>query len=424
MNVGSTFSSVGGLDLGLERAGMSVVWQAEIDEWRRRVLRWHWPDAAIYDDVCAVGSGALDERERGNTGSVSAGQEAGGRRKPSHDIRNLGVGLDSSLVDGGGARCERGRNGKRDASSGVEVIDLLCGGFPCQDLSVAGKRAGFKGERSSLFFEFARIADELKPRWIVLENVVGLLSSAEGRDFGILLATLAEVGYGCAWRVVDARYFGVPQRRRRVFIVGCLGDSGERAVRAVGAGGEGNLAAGECSWQGATAGASGGAGIAGALTSRYGKGVNSTVDDGALVVEPASVTSAFYSTGGSQNGFARTDGVSPTLKVGSGLDIASPPAVSFDKPAVEVTGSLTTRFGNTGPDLPDALAGWIQKFGPSVRRLTPTECERLMGWPDGWTAVDGDKTPDGRRYAACGNGVVANVSEWIGRRIMAIDGDL
>ena len=191
MNVGSTFSGVGGFDLGFERAGMSVLWQAEIDEWCRRVLRDHWPQATIYDDVRAVGGGAA-------------------------------------------------------------AVDLLCGGFPCQDLSVAGKRAGFKGERSSLFFEFARIADELRPRWIVLENVVGLLSSAEGRDFGILLATLAEIGYGCAWRVVDARFFGVPQRRRRVFIVGCFGDDGERAVRAVGAGGEGDLAAGECSWQGAS----------------------------------------------------------------------------------------------------------------------------------------------------------------------------
>ena len=217
MNVGSTFSGVGGFDLGFERAGMRVLWQAEVDEWCRRVLRWHWPDAAIYDDVCAVGSGSFDEGKRGDAGSVGPGKAAGGR-------------------------CESGG-----------AIDLLCGGFPCQDLSVAGKRAGFKGERSSLFFEFARIADELRPRWIVLENVVGLLSSAEGRDFGILLATLAEIGYGCAWRVVDARYFGVPQRRRRVFIVGCFGDDGGRAVRALGAGGEGNLAAGECSWQGATA---------------------------------------------------------------------------------------------------------------------------------------------------------------------------
>lgn len=174
------------------------------------------------------------------------------------------------------------------------------------------------------------------------------------------------------------------------------------------------------------------------------------------VVEPASVTSAFYSTGGSQNGFARTDGVSPTLKVGSGLDIASPPAVSFEPstvsfelghtkgngPGVNTTGVAYTLDQAAGQGvLTDTLGSEIAKplgsltggprttdienatyvGGPSVRRLTPTECERLMSWPDGWTAVDGDKTPDSRRYAACGNGVVANVSEWIGRRIMAIE---
>ena len=466
MNVGSTFSGVGGFDLGFERAGMSVLWQAEIDEWCRGVLRHHWPEATIYDDVRTVGRSAAP-------------------------------------------------------------VDLLCGGFPCQDLSVAGKRAGFKGERSSLFFEFARIADELRPRWIVLENVVGLLSSANGRDFGILLATLAEIGYiDLCWRVVDARYFGVPQRRRRVFIVGYLGDNGERAVRALGAGGEGNLAAGNCAWQDAAAGTSGGAGSAGGVianTLQVTCGDYSRADGFNAVVEPAPVTSAFYSTGGSQSGFARTDGVSPTLKVGSGLDIASPVAVSFSENQQgalresDVAAQLTTGGGKPGQGYPavrierpivaptltaannpsrspqsaevtqqieavhratvsfqlgntkangsnvntegvaytlDRAAGqgvltntlgsdvskpllagggggmrttdldggaYVGHRGSSVRRLTPTECERLMGWPDGWTAVDGDKTPDGRRYAACGNGVVANVSEWIGRRIMAID---
>ena len=317
MNVGSTFSGVGGFDLGFERAGMSVLWQAEIDEWSRRVLRGHWPDAAIYDDVCAV-------------------------------------------------------NGE------AEPVDLLCGGFPCQDLSVAGKRAGFKGERSSLFFEFARIADELRPRWIVLENVVGLLSSAEGRDFGILLATLAEIGYGVGWRVVDARYFGVPQRRRRVFIVGCLGDDGGRAVRALGAGGEGDLEAGECSWQEATARTVGGAGGAGGVITE--------------------LTAKCLTTSNER------------------LDSETE---SF------VVGAVSTLQGSLGRgyriDAEGAAGGHLLPDGPSVRRLTPTECERLMSWPDGWTAVDGDKTPDGRRYAACGNGVVANVSEWIGRRIMAIE---
>jgi len=320
VNVGSTFSGVGGFDLGFERAGMPVLWQAEIDDWCRRVLRDHWPEATIYDDVRAVGGDAA-------------------------------------------------------------AVDLLCGGFPCQDLSVAGKRAGFKGERSSLFFEFARIADELRPRWIVLENVVGLLSSAEGRDFGILLATLAEIGYGCAWRVVDARYFGVPQRRRRVFIVGCFGDDGERAVRALGAGGEGNLAAGECSWQGATAGTVTGAGGA-----------------SGVITEP---TAKCLTTSNER------------------LDSETE---SF------VVQAVSTLQGSPGRgyriDAEGAAGGHLLADGPSVRRLTPTECERLMSWPDGWTAVDGDKTPDGRRYAACGNGVVANVSEWIGRRIMAIDGEL
>ena len=421
MRVGSTFSGVGGFDLGFERAGMSVVWQAEIDEWSRRVLRWHWPDASIFDDVRSVN------------------REAGG-------------------------------------------VDLLCGGFPCQDLSVAGKRAGFKGERSSLFFEFARIADELKPRWIVLENVAGLLSSSEGRDFGILLATLAELGYGCAWRVVDARFFGVPQRRRRVFIVGCFGDNGERAVRALGAGGEGNLKAGKCSWQGNTESLKGGAnGSSVVITEPTAKCLttsNQRLDSEteSFVVESQTVTSAFYSTGGSQGGFARTDGTCPTLKVGSGFGIGSPTAVSLSQPTVSfLTGNTKSNGSNVNTEgvaytldraagqgvLTDTLgtevskpllssggrttdldggayvASCVQASGPpgprrddeaslvasqsSVRRLTPTECERLMSWPDGWTAVDGEETPDGRRYAACGNGVVANVSEWIGRRIMTIE---
>src|SRR5690606_9794224 len=107
----------------------------------------------------------------------------------------------------------------------LEPVDLICGGFPCQDLSVAGRRAGLAGERSGLFFEFARILDELRPRWVVIENVPGLLSSNGGRDMGTVLGTLAKLGYGYAYRVLDAQYFGVAQRRRRGFIVGCLGDA-------------------------------------------------------------------------------------------------------------------------------------------------------------------------------------------------------
>jgi hypothetical protein len=102
--------------------------------------------------------------------------------------------------------------------------------LPLPGLSVAGRRAGLAGERSGLFHEFARIADALRPRWLLVENVPGLLSSNGGRDFGVVLGTLADLGYGVAWRILDSRFFGVPQRRRRVFIVGALADGDPRAA--------------------------------------------------------------------------------------------------------------------------------------------------------------------------------------------------
>jgi len=416
MNVGSTFSGVGGFDLGFERAGMSVVWQAEIDEWCRRVLRWHWPEAQIYNDVKDVGCGVGD-------------------RLPNAVPRNRGGDTDLQY-----------RKGEADYKT-TAAIDLLCGGFPCQDLSVAGKRAGFKGERSSLFFEFARIADEFRPRWIVLENVVGLLSSAEGRDFGILLSTLAEIGYGCAWRVVDARFFGVPQRRRRVFIVGCLADDGQRAVRALAAGGEGNLEAGECSWQyvaasvaGGVRGASGVKGwpatIAPPLNASFGDKLG--LEDqhalsGARLFVPNNRTIGALNTGSGRLGHNRDDQVAVDLiskPLSTSNQRLDPGVESFVVEPASVTSFAQNQRGElresdpvlSGNRTTDIEGGaYVGHCDSSVRRLTPTECERLMAWPDGWTAVDGDKTPDGRRYAACGNGVVANVSEWIGRRIMAIE---
>jgi DNA (cytosine-5)-methyltransferase 1 len=185
----SLFSGVGGLDLGLGRAGVEIVFQCEQDPYRRRVLERHWPGVPCFEDVREV---ARPERDGG--------------RGP------LAGGLDGA--DAGEGAVER--------HTGPHALDLLCGGFPCQDLSVAGRRARTRGERSGLFFEFARIADALLGTggWVLIENVPGLLSSNGGRDFAVLLATLAELGFhDLAWRVLDSRYFGVPQRRRRVFIL-------------------------------------------------------------------------------------------------------------------------------------------------------------------------------------------------------------
>ena len=204
LTVGSTFTGVGGADLGFEQAGFTISWQCELDAWKRSVLAAHWPDVQIFDDI-------------------------------------------TTMID-------------------PPPVDILIGGFPCQDLSVAGQRKGFTGERSVLAFEFLRLAESIRPRWLVLENVPGLLSSSQGADFARLIDEVVACGYGVAWRILDARYFGVPQRRRRVFIVArrtdALVDSPEAsrlALRALRESGGGDIAPGWQAWQETARGAGEGA---------------------------------------------------------------------------------------------------------------------------------------------------------------------
>jgi DNA (cytosine-5)-methyltransferase 1 len=162
----STFSGCGGFELALE--GHECVGFSEIDPYASAVYRYHFPHHPEYGDITEIDADALP------------------------------------------------------------AFDLLVGGFPCQDLSVAGKRAGLAGKRSGLFYDVIRILEAKHPAWFVLENVAGLLSSNGGRDMGTVLGALVDCGYGVAWRVLDSRFAGVPQRRRRIFLVGHLGD--ERAA--------------------------------------------------------------------------------------------------------------------------------------------------------------------------------------------------
>jgi DNA (cytosine-5)-methyltransferase 1 len=192
MTAVSLFAGVGGFDLALERSGVKVVASVEIDKQASGVLAHRFPDATRFTDVTEV------------TGN---------------ELRAAGF---------------------------IPEHGIITGGFPCQDLSVAGKRAGLAGGRSGLFWEIIRLADELKPKYLILENVPGLLSSNGGRDMGTVLGALAGLGYGVGYRVLDAQFFGVPQRRRRVFIVGRLGDSGRAPaeILAIGEGVRGHLAKG------------------------------------------------------------------------------------------------------------------------------------------------------------------------------------
>jgi len=162
----SLFAGVGGFDLAMQRQGVKVVASVEIDKNCNQVLAQHFPDATQFTDVTTV------------TGK---------------DLINAGF----------------------TPSTGI-----ITGGFPCQDLSVAGKRAGLAGERSGLFWEIARLVEETQTEYFIIENVPGLLSSNNGADFGVVIGTMADLGYSLGWRVLDAQHFGVPQRRRRVFVVG------------------------------------------------------------------------------------------------------------------------------------------------------------------------------------------------------------
>lgn len=331
MNVLSTFSGIGGLDAGLSRAGWRHVGFCEADPYRRAVLTERFPGVPIAEDV------RLLRLDRGRLGASGSNGES------------AGVGMAGDRPD------------------------LLCGGFPCQDLSVAGRRAGLAGERSGLFFEFARIADAVRPRWLLIENVPGLLTSNGGRDFGELLGALADLGYGVGWRVLDSRYFGVPQRRRRVFIVGALPGGRAGAERAGQV-----LAIGEGCERHPPSSREAGADVAGALTGR----------------SPSRLDDACAGGGQLIAGCASEMGVAAPLLKMSG----------------QGRGMRTTDI---------ETATWATN-GASVRRLTPRECERLQGLPDDWTLIQwkGKPAADSLRYAALGDAVTANVGEWLGQRLM------
>jgi DNA (cytosine-5)-methyltransferase 1 len=188
----SLFAGVGGFDLALERAGVKVVASVEWDKHAQNILRKQFPNAEVFGDI-------------------------------------------------------QGVSGEQLRAAGFDPTDgIITGGFPCQDLSVAGKRAGLAGSRSGLFWEICRLLDETRTQTFILENVPGLLSSNNGRDMAVVIEALVERGYRIAWRVLDAQYFGVPQRRRRVFIVGCLGNQGRspEEILAISEGRAGYLEAG------------------------------------------------------------------------------------------------------------------------------------------------------------------------------------
>ncbi len=238
-------------------------------------------------------------------------------------------------------------------------FELLCGGFPCQSFSIAGKRGGFEDTRGTLFFEIARIIKHKQPRLLLLENVKGLLSHDTGKTFRIIIATLDELGYDVEWQVLNSKNFGVPQNRERVFIVGHLRGTPRPKVFPIG------------NYQQQTNELSGQ--HSNTLTTRYYGGQA----NGTYVIESkldAQEIKQLNNPTHSNDRVYDSSGLCPTLN--------------------------TMQGGNRQPFIPE---------GTKIRRLTPTECERLQGFPDDWT----QGVSDSQRYKCLGNAVTVNVIEFI-----------
>ena len=258
-------------------------------------------------------------------------------------------------------------------------FDILVGGTPCQSFSIAGKRGGIADERGALMYAYLGIVETYRPRWIVWENVPGVLSSNSGYDFTSFLAGLEKCGYGWAYRVLDAQYFGVPQRRRRVFVVGYSDNRADLAAKV--------LFEQEKPRTSFEASEGKKKEITGTLTTGFGaRGFDcDTILNNQFAVESYT-----------QSSFAQYKEGIGTLRA-SGGDFGG--------------GSET-----------------IIKEGKNIRRLTPLECERLQGFPDNYTQIEWkgkpkDQCPDSHRYKAIGNSMAVPVMRWIGERIKRIEGE-
>jgi len=342
----------------------------------------------------------------------------------------------------------------------LEPIDLLVGGTPCQSFSVAGLRKGLDDPRGNLMLTFLAIAERHRPRWIVWENVPGVLSSNGGRDFGTFLGALAELGYGWAYRVLDAQWFGVAQRRRRVFVVGCLGDqasaaavlfesesvqrnpppSREKRKDTTGSTGDGLarcVTAGEMKrqdWETCNMVAQPVAGSHWDSPANPHPTLNQSHNTGGIAASDQELFSqrgsglvaqpVAYGIDGEQNASEELIGTLRSHQSGGyeGARVAQPVVYErHDQDArvkeVSVAPTLHSKSDNTC-DLPMVQAAM------QVRRLTPVECSRLQGFPDNYTNIPWrgkPESPDGPRYKALGNSMAVPCMKWIGERINAIE---
>jgi len=314
LTFGSLFAGIGGLDLGLERAGMECRWQVEIDDYARRVLAKHWPNVRRHDDV---------------------------RTWPQAD---------------------------------TEAVDLICGGFPCQDISNAGRRAGIDGERSGLWSEFARIIREVRPRIVLVENVDALAV----RGLGRVLGDLAALGFDAEWDRIPAAAVGAPHRRWRIFIVAYAAALQREEIERMQPDGTTEFSVADTKGQ---------------------RRIEWRTE---------------HASQGARGGYADRSPVGSNVpdSIGERLEVGSD--IGRD-----VSAELTAAERSRSADVSDSASRWS---GQCWRQQFAAYCEsqRNVFWPDVEPPVCGvaDGIPHRvDRLRGLGNAVVPQVAEWIGRRI-------
>ncbi len=331
----SFFSGIGGNELGIGDMGECIGY-SEIDKYAIQIYQKHFPNHKNYGDITKITASALPD------------------------------------------------------------FDLIVGGFPCQAFSLAGQRKGFDDKRGILFFDIARIVKEKRPKYILLENVKGLLSHDAGRTFKTIIAALDELRYDLQWQVLNSKDFGVPQRRERVFIVGHLRGTPRPQIFPFEKNNRGDEkkaeGTGETSLCLSTRGGE-----------RYDPTAHTYIANTISTKQnaPSRTQCRNYEnmiavktlTGGGHSGGLHSDmtliGTLRTHKDGNG----------FRKIKGDVSPTIPARAREDGSGQP------VIKQGMKIRRLTPLECERLQGFPDGWT----EGISDSQRYKCLGNAVTVNV---------------
>jgi len=371
----SLFSGIGGFDLALTRCGHQVIGACEIDDYARSVYQRHFKGATIYKDAVKLEADNLPD------------------------------------------------------------FDGLCAGFPCQTFSIAGNRLGFEESRGTLFFEIARIAKQKRPRFLLLENVEGLLSHDGGKTFAEILATLDEIGYDAEWQVLNSKYF-VPQNRPRIFIIAYLRGTPRPKIFPYR---QGNELPGE-SGRGKSESGEGVRSEVSTIDSRYGALRNAgetyivadrtrtyagtgralespkkisndltSVTKDNLVIEPAIKMVQKHNR--DTNRVYHPDGIARSLRANSGGMGSKTGLYAVMNPGLHKKSQNGRTVKEDGEEMFTLTAQDKHGVfdGKKVRRLTPLECERLQGFPDGWT----EGISDTQRYKCLGNAVTVPVVEFI-----------